>query len=186
MTRDSAPRTATPSSGTRSGLGRLGSRVKRWDERGRLTLLGLTLVALIGIGGAVWGGLFASPDVQVQDLDAGPVSGFAIGKVVPYPEVNVYVVGIEDGRIRAIDGIVRDSGCAVRWDPADDRTRQLNPAGAPGSYTDPCSGNVWTSSGNAFAGADAPLRTFQVTYETNDEGVQHVWVEVIGDRSPRP
>lgn len=149
-------------------------------------MVGLALVAVFGIGGVVWGGLFAGTHIEVQQLDAGPVSQFAIGQVVAYPDVNVYLVGIDDGRIRAVDGIVKESGCAVRWDPADERTRAANAGHGVGSYTDPCSGDVWTNAGNAFSGAKAPLRTFQVNYETNDEGVQHVWVEVIGNRDSRP
>jgi len=185
MARDSAPRTPAPA-GPLVALRRLGARIRRWDDRGRLTLLGLALVALFGIGGVVWGALFAGREIPVQEVDAGPVSSFAIGEVAPLPDVNVYLVGIEDGRIRAVDGIVRDTGCAVRWDPSDERTRSANAAGAPGSFTDPCSGNVWTNVGNAFEGAKSPLRTFQVRYVTNAEGVQRVWVEVIGDRQPRP
>lgn len=186
MASDSTPHRTSPAAPPRSVVGRILARVRRWDARGRLTLLGLALVALVGIGGAVWGGVVADPHFSVQSLDAGPVSNFAIGKVVPYPDVNVYLVGIDDGRIRAVDGIVKDTHCAVRWDPADERTRSANAGQTPGSYTDPCSGDVWTNAGNAFSGAKSPLRTFQVRYETNEQGVQHVWVEVIGERSPRP
>lgn len=184
MARDSAPH--APAAGPPGGLARLGARIRGWDARGRLTLLGITLVAIFGIGGVVWGNLFADPHFDVQQYDAGPVSQFAIGRVIPYPDVNIYLVGIEDGRIRAVDGIVKGSRCALRWDPADERTRAANAAGASGSFTDPCSGDMWTNVGNAFLGADSPLRTFQVSYRTNDEGVQHVWVEVIGDRGARP
>lgn len=187
MAQDSAsPANRTAPSGPLSPFVRFGRQLRRWDAHGRLTIAGLALVAIVGIGGAVWGGVIADPEVHVQHLDAGPVRGFAIGEVVPYPDQNVYLLGIEDGRIRAIDGIVKDTGCAVRWDPADARTIAENTGHASGAYTDPCSGHVWTNAGNAFAGAKAPLRTFQIEYHTNDDGVQHVWVEVIGDRSGRP
>ncbi len=179
--------------GRRGGLGRVGQalgsaggRVRRWDSRGRLTLFGLALVFVIGLGGALWGAFFADPDVRLQQLDAGPVGEFAIGEVKPFPEQNVYLVGIEDGRIRALDGIIRDNGCAVEWLPNDARTRSVNPGDRPGAFIDHCSGAVWTALGNAFSGTSEPLRTFQVDYETNDAGVQHVWVEVIGDRSGQP
>ncbi len=184
MTRDST--SPAPAGLPRSAFARFGARIRAWDARGRLTLLGIGLVALFGIGGVVWGSVFADPQVEVHEFDAGPVARFAIGQVVPYPDVNVYLVGIEDGRIRALDGIERNSGCAVRWDPADERTRAENTAGVPGAFTDPCTGRVWTNVGNSFEGATSPLRTFQITYDTNAEGVQHVWVEVIGNRTPRP
>lgn len=186
MTSGPASHSTSPGPGGASVFARIGARFRRWDAHGRLTLLGITLVAVFGIGAAVWGGVVADPHFTVQALDAGPVTSFAIGRVAPYPDVNVYLVGIEDGRIRALDGIVKDTGCAVRWDPADERTRSANAGRFPGSYTDPCSGNVWTNTGNAFSGAKSPLRTFQVSYETNDQGVQHVWVEVIGERAARP
>ncbi len=179
--------------GWRGGLGRvgqafggIGDRLGRWDSRGRLTIAGLALVLVVGVAGSLWGAFIADPDVRLQQLDAGPVGEFAIGEVKPFPEQNVYMVGIEDGRIRALDGIIKDSGCAVEWLPADTRTQSVNPERQPGAFLDPCSGAVWTTVGNAFSGTSDPMRTFQIDYETNDAGVQHVWVEVIGDRSGQP
>lgn len=179
--------------GRRGGLGRVGAafgsvaeRLGRWDSRGRLTIAGLALVLVVGVAGSLWGAFIADPDVRLQQLDAGPVGEFAIGRVKPFPPQNVYIVGIEDGRIRALDGIIKDSGCAVRWLPDDTRTQSVNPDRQPGAFVDPCSGAVWSAVGNAFSGTSDPMRTFQIDYETNDAGVQHVWVEVIGDRSGQP
>jgi hypothetical protein len=157
-------------------------RLGRWDSRGWLTLAALVAVSLIAIGGALYGAFFSDTDLHVRQYDAGPVSDFEIGKVVPYPDVNIYLVGLQDGRIRAIDGIAKDSKCAVQWLPDDTRTSSANPDRAPGAYVDPCSGAVWTRLGNAFSGINEPLRTFEVEYVTNDEGSQHVWVELIGPR----
>ncbi len=165
---------------------RLGGRLGRWEERGWLTLLGLALVFVFGVTAVLWGAFFADPDIRVQQLDAGPVSQFAISEVVPYPEVNVYLVGLADGRLRALDGIAQNSGCAVDWRPDEERTRPANPGGASGAYVDPCSGAVWTKLGDAFSGVSGPLRTFQIDYETDSEGVQRVWVEVLGKRDGRP
>jgi hypothetical protein len=162
---------------------RIRATLGRWDSRGRLTLTGLALVIIVGLGGSLYGAFIADPEIRVQQLDAGPVEQFAIGEVVPYPEQNVYLVGIEDGRIRALDGIVKASGCAVEWLPEDTRARSGNPERMPGAFVDPCSGGVWSTTGDAFSGTNEPLRTFQVDYETNDEGVQHVWVEVLGNRA---
>lgn len=165
---------------------RLGARLGRWDQRGWLTILGLALVLIFGVGGVIWGAVVAAPDIRVQELDAGPVSGFAIGEVAPYPDVNVYLVGLADGRLRALDGIVKGTGCAVEWRPGDERTRPANLGGTTGAYVDPCSGAVWTKLGDAFSGIDEPLRTFDISYITNSDGVQHVWVEVIGKRDGQP
>lgn len=173
--------------GWRSGpFGRLLETLRRWDSRGQLTLLGLLLVIIVGVGGSLYGAFLADPDIRVRQLDAGPVERFAIGEVVAYPDDNVYLVGLEDGRIRAVDGIVKASGCVVEWLPTEARTASGNPQGMPGGYRDPCSGAVWHTSGNAFSGTSEPLRTFQIDYETNDEGVQHVWVEVLGKRDGQP
>lgn len=179
--------------GRRGGLGRVGQafgsisgRLRRWDSRGRLTLFGLALVFVVGMAGSLWGAFFADPDVRLQQLDAGPVGEFAIGEVKPFPEQSVYMVGVEDGRIRALDGIIKDSGCAVEWLPNDTRTQSVNFGERPGAFIDHCSGAVWSALGNAFSGTRNPMRTFQVDYETNAAGVQHVWVEVIGNRSGQP
>jgi hypothetical protein len=163
-----------------------GASLRSWGEGKPFSLFFLTLIILVAAGGAAYGIFIADPDIRVQNVDAGPVSEFAIGQVNPLPGQNVYVVGLENGRIRAVDGLVEGSLCAVQWLPEDERTRAENPLGAKGAYFDPCSGALWTIEGNAFSGADEPLRTFQVDYDTNGEGVQHVWVEVLGDRNPEP
>jgi hypothetical protein len=168
-----------------AGFARIGAVLGRWDHRGWLTIVGFALVLLIGGGGAIWGGVWAKPDIRIQEYDAGPVSKFAISEVAPYPDVNVYLVGLADGRIRALDGIVKETGCAVQWLPDDRRAVSANPDGRPGAYLDACSGAVWTLLGNAFSGTIQPLRTFEVEYFTNTEGVQHVWVEVLGHREGR-
>lgn len=157
-------------------------RLSRWDAKGRLTAAALALIIGIALFGALWGAFVADPDIKVQELDAGPVTAFEIGKISPYPELNVYLVGMQDGRIRALDGIVKDSGCAVEWRPDDTRAASANPNRTPGAYVDPCSGAVWNKVGDAFTGTRDPLRTFRVSYDTNEQGVQHVYVEVIGDR----
>jgi hypothetical protein len=168
------------------GLQRVYGRLGRWDSRGWITAAALAVVSIVAIGGTLWGAFVANPDLHVQQYDAGPVSDFAIGKVAPYPDVNIYLVGLFDGRIRAIDGIAKETKCAVQWLPDDTRTSAENPDRAPGAYVDPCSSAVWTRLGNAFSGTNEPLRTFEVEYVTNDEGVQHVWVEVIGPREGKP
>jgi hypothetical protein len=167
-------------------LSRIYQTLGRWDSRGRITIAALAIVTAILLFGVLWGGFVADPDINVQKLDYGPVSQFAIGKVVPEPDTNVYLVGIQDGRIRAIDGIVETTGCAVEWHPDDQRTVVSDGNGVAGAYVDPCSGGVWNIYGDAVSGAKDPLRTFDVDYQTGDDGVQHLWVEVIGDRSGKP
>lgn len=168
-----------------AGFERIGGVLGRWDKRGRLTLVGLALLFTVGVGGALWGGIGANPDIVIDIYDAGPVSQFKISEVVPYPDVNVYLVGLEDGRIRAVDGIVKETGCAVQWLPDDTRAKAANPDGKSGAYLDPCSGALWTILGNAYSGVTEPLRTFDLEYITNEQGVQHVWVEVLGHREGR-
>ena len=126
----------------------------------------------------------ADPAIEVFSLDAGPVERFAIGEVTPFAEIDVYVVGLADGRLRAVDGIVRASHCAVRWLPDEERTLSANPLQRPGGFLDPCSGALWAITGDAVSGTVEPLRTFQITYRRDGDGMQHVLVEVIGRPSP--
>ena len=165
--------------------GRPGGPWYRRLPSGLPELVGLALVSGLGIGAALWGAFFADPNPRVHYLDAGTLDRFAINEVDAYPQDHVYLVGLEDGRLRALDGIVASTGCAVEWQPTDEMGRAHNPGGVPGVFTDPCGGGVWEFTGDAIVGVE-PLRTFQVDYTRDDSGAQHVRVEVLGDRSGTP
>jgi hypothetical protein len=150
----------------------------------RLTIIAITLVFLLT--GLAWlrGVVSGGPAVQVRWVDAGPESAFAIGQVVPLSGEHVYVIGLENGQLRAIDGIVEGSRCAVRWLPDDARGSEKNPSGLPGVYEDSCSAAVWAASGDALSGVDTPLRTFEVRAATAADGTKRAEVEVLGSRRP--
>lgn len=151
----------------------------------RLTILVIVAMFVFGVVGVAWG-TFNPKRVEVRYLDAGPESRFAVGKVVAFPEQNVYVIGLENGQLRAVDGVVRNSGCVVEYRPQDPRGAERNPRGEPGVFVDPCSGAVWAATGDVLSGADRSLRTFTVTGQTAADGTKRVEVEVIGDRHPQP
>lgn len=142
------------------------------------------IVAVAGVGAVIWGALVADPGIKVFLFDAGPVTELAVGEVKPLAQVDVYVVGLEDGRIRAVDGVVQSTGCAVRFLPDDERALSRNPLRLPGVFVDPCGDGVWAITGDAVAGEE-PLRTFHLSYERDENGVQHVQVEVIGRSDPQ-
>ena len=144
--------------------------------------LGPTMVVVVTAIGlfAVFWGYFNPPAIRVEMFDAGDLSRFAIHKVVAYPEQDLYVVGMADGRIRAIDGRVESTGCRVEWLAEDTRGAVRNPNGLPGVFHDPCSGALWSFEGNAISGSDQPLRTPQVTPRISDDGKsQRVTVELV-------
>lgn len=151
----------------------------------RLTILVIVAMFVFGVIGVAWG-YFNPKRIEVQYLDGGPESRYAIGKVVAFPEQNVYIVGLENGQLRAIDGVVRNSECIVEYRPQDPRGAERNPRGEPGVFVDPCSGAVWAATGDALSGADRSLRTFTVVGKQGPDGTRHVEVEVIGDRHPEP
>jgi hypothetical protein len=144
----------------------------------------LVVVCSLAIAAVFWGWLVADPDIDVFMLDAGPVDRLAIGEVAAFEQFDVYVVGLANGRVRAIDGIVRANRCAIRWLPDDQRALSLNPLGRPGAFADRCSDALWAITGDAVSGTSDPLRTFQVTFRRDEAGVQHVQVEVIGRATP--
>lgn len=137
-------------------------------------------ITLLGIGAVLWGGLISSPSIVVVQFDAGPVSDYAIGEVQAFPEVDLYLVGLEDGRIRAIDGRINGEDRAARYDPNDARARTRNPRRVLGAFVDDVTGAVWALTGDAVRVADSPLRTPNVTFRTlpGNDG-QHVFVELI-------
>ena len=151
------------------------------------TRLSLAVIALVFLASLfAWGrGVVAGgPAVPVRWVDAGPEDAFAVGKVVPLPDEHVYVIGLESGQLRAVDGIVEGSRCAVRWLPDDPRGAQKNPRGTPGVYEDTCSPAVWATSGDALSGTDRPLRTFEVRGARAPDGTRRAEIEVLGSRQP--
>lgn len=137
-------------------------------------------ITLLGIGAVFWGTLISTSSIVVVQFDAGPVSDYAIGEVQAFPEVDLYLVGLADGRIRAIDGRINGEDRAVRYDPDEVRARARNPRRVLGAFVDDVTGAVWALTGDAVRVADSPLRTPNVTFRTlpGNDG-QHVFVELI-------
>jgi hypothetical protein len=161
-----------------SAAANTGWRAPRW-----LVPAALLLVSFLSIGAVFWGRFVADPGIRVFEFDAGPVAGLEIGGVRAFPELNLYLVGLADGRVRAIDGKVHSTQCLVKWNPDDERGRGANPRGTLGTFEDPCSGAIWAVNGNQIDGAGRtpePLRTFELAYTTLADGQQHIFVEVIG------
>jgi len=140
--------------------------------------LALLVVSVLAIATVVWGNLRGS-GIEVSYFDAGPLSDYAIGRVVAFPDKDIYVVGLSDGRLRAIDGRVESSGCSVRYLPGDGRGRGRNPRGVPGLFEDPCTGTLWAVTGDTVLGTGDPLRTPFVLISTEADGLQHVHVELV-------
>jgi hypothetical protein len=152
----------------------------------RLSVLAIVLVFVATLFAWGRGVVSGGPAVPVRWLDAGPESAFAIGQVVELAGAHVYVIGLENGQLRAIDGIVEGSRCAVRWLPDDTRGVAKNPRGTAGVYEDRCSAAVWAATGDALTLDTPPLRTFEVRGATGTDGVKRVEVEVLGTRQPAP
>lgn len=154
---------------------------RRWLVPAALAASGVALVFAV-----LWGAYFAKPGIKVFMFDAGPVEGMHIGEVRAFPELDLYLVGMGNGTIRAVDGRIASNGCRARWEPEAQPTIAQNPAGRPGAFLDPCSGAVWAMTGNQVVspGTPEPLRTFIVRYDTLEDGRQHVFVELVGRDPP--
>ncbi len=152
----------------------------------RTGAVAIALITLAAIGAIFWGTLVDPPELQVFTFDAGPVGEFEIGKVKALDELDLYLVGLADGRIRALDGIVEENGCTVEFLPDDPRGSARNPRGVNGAFVDPCSGAVWAITGDALSAPWAlePLRTPRVTFPEFEDGTRHVLIEVIGRTWP--
>lgn len=161
------------------GMGRMAQ--SRRNGRFPAWLGPTALLALSGFFvGVVFWGVFNPEEIRVEYVDAGAVSEFEIGRMTVIPERDLYVVGMPDGRLRAIDGRVQASGCSVRWLPNDDRGRAANSGGAPGVFEDPCSGAIWSMEANAIQGANEPLRTPFIDYRPVAGSAElHAFVEHV-------
>jgi hypothetical protein len=156
--------------------------VERLRIRRGPTWLGPTALLLLSLAGvfAVLWGYFNPPLVRIVYHDAGLVSRFAIGEVTAYPEVDLYVVGMDDGRLRALDGRIEGTSCTVDWRPDDPRGVPHNMGGRPGVFEDPCTGATWSRVGDAISGTLRPLRTPYVNPKWDAEaGEMRIFVELI-------
>jgi len=141
--------------------------------------LALLFVTLAGVGAVFWG-YFNPPDIRVVQFDAGPVSQWKAQRIVGFPEQELYVVALPDGRLRALDTRVEASRCVAMWKPDDPRGAAKNPGGLPGVFEDACGGGVWSVLGDAISGTDEPLRTPLVETRPDEQGRElRVWVELI-------
>ncbi len=141
--------------------------------------LALLAVTLAGVGAVLWG-YFNPPDIRVIQFDAGPVSQWRSQRIVGFPEQRIYIVALDDGRLRALDTRIEATGCVAQWWPDDTRGTVKNPGGLPGVFEDTCGGGVWSMVGDAISGSDKPLRTPLVDARPDTEGRElRVWVELI-------
>ena len=155
------------------------SRLFPWSIPPWFGMTVVLIVTALGLFAVGWGAYHQVP-VEVVQFDAGEVSKFSIHKVVAYPEQHLYMVGMPDGRLRALDGRVQGNDCKVDWLPDDPRGAVRNPEGLPGIYRDPCSGAIWSFEGNAISGTSQPLRTPEVTpIPAADGRPEHVNVELV-------
>lgn len=141
----------------------------------------VALLAISGffIGVVVWGWLNPA-DIRVEYFDAGQADSFTIGEVTPFPDQDLYVVGMQDGRLRAVDGRVPESGCTVAWRSDDPRGASQNPGGVSGVFEDPCTGAIWSMEANAIEGVNEPLRTPHIDYRPGPDGSAiHAYVERV-------
>lgn len=150
-----------------------------------VTMLAFGVFFVLLFGAVTRGYLSGGPKVPVNWVDLGPETGFKIGELRVVEGEHVYVLPLQDGRLRALDGIVESSGCAVEWKPDDTRGAPLNFGGKPGAFVDPCSGLAWAITGDAI-GHNRPLRTFAISRLEREGQPPHVQVEVLGDRTPKP
>lgn len=145
-------------------------------------MLGPTVLLLLSgffIGVVLWG-YYNPVEVRVVYFDAGAADAFEINRVQVYADQDLYIVGMPDGRLRAIDGRVDASGCSVNWLSTDERGRDANPDGLPGVFEDPCTSTVWSMQANAISGTNLPLRTPHIDYRTGLDGrTVHAFVELI-------
>jgi hypothetical protein len=155
-------------------------RVRSWKAPPALGPMALLIVSLLGVAVVVYGALFNRPEIRIVYYDTGPVSQFAIGEVQAYPDVDLYVVGLPDGRLRALDGRIEGTTCRVQWRPSDERGVPHNPGSRPGVFEDPCTGATWSRVGNAIAGSDRPLRTPHIDPRPVAGSRElHIFVELI-------
>ena len=137
----------------------------------------LIALSLLGILAVVWGGTAGKAEFIVESYDAGPLDQFAVGRVVAFEQPGLYVYGRESGQLRILDGVVRSTGCRVRWLPEETRASSANPGGGPGAFLDPCSGALWAVTGDAVTGTGSLLRTFTFLVRAAPDGTEHVYID---------
>ena len=152
---------------------RQGKSTPRW-----IGPVALLVVSGFFIGVVIWGWLNPM-DIRVEYYDVGPADHFSIGEITPFVDENLYVVGLHDGRLRAIDGRIDGTDCTVSWLPNDQRGREFNPGNATGVFEDPCTGAIWSMEANVIEGTTEPLRTPYIDYRPGADGALHAFIERV-------
>jgi hypothetical protein len=155
-------------------------RVRRLRAPRNTGPIAFALVTGVAIAAVLWGAFVSDPGITVVQFDAGPISDFEIRELRAFPEVDLYVVGLDDGRIRAIDGRINGTDRAARWAPDHNGAASRNPGRVLGAFVDDETGALWAITGDAVRVAESPLRTPNVTFlSVAGDDERHVFVDLI-------
>jgi cytochrome b6-f complex iron-sulfur subunit len=130
-------------------------------EAGRRAFMrvGLSSIAIAGVGSAVFGYEFLSPNVLYEPspiVDAGKADRFPVDSVTPDPQNGLYVVHGPQG-IYAVSAVCTHLGCLTAWKPE------------AGIIACPCHGSTFRADGTKIEGP-APLPLPWLTAWIGEEG----------------
>lgn len=112
--------------------------------------VGCGAIAVVAVGGGVWGWQFLSPSVLFEPpsiFKAGRPEDYPSGSVTFNPQQRVFIVREKEGYFYALSAICSHLGCIANWRPEE------------GIITCPCHGSKFARTGEVLTGpAPRPLQ----------------------------
>ena len=139
------------------------------------TLTFILLISAVGLY-AVIHGYMNPPKISIEQFDAGSISNFDIGDVVYFQDQEFYLVGMRNGKLRALKQSIKDSCTLNYFGLRHNNDNKIKPFSIQNIFFDNCD-NLWRVNGDSFFQNQVPLKTLFVNIDTSTKD-ERVIVEV--------
>ncbi|MBI51634.1 MAG: hypothetical protein CL779_00250 [Chloroflexi bacterium] len=138
----------------------------------------LTFILLISAIGlyAVIHGYMNPPKISIEQFDAGSISNFDIGDVIYYQDQEFYLVGMRNGKLRALKESAKEPCSLNYFGSRHNNDNKIKPLSLQNIFFDNCD-NLWHTNGDSFFQNQVPLKTLFVNIDTSTKD-ERVIVEV--------
>ncbi|MFL2635097.1 MAG: hypothetical protein ACJ0J6_04560 [Dehalococcoidia bacterium] len=135
----------------------------------------ILLISTIGLY-AVIHGYMNPPKILIEQFDAGSINNIDIGDVIYYQDQGFYLVGMSNGKLRALTQSVKKSCLLNYFGSRDNNDYKIKPFALQNIFFDNCD-NLWDVNGDSFFQNQVPLKTLFVNIDTSTKD-ERVIIEV--------
>tara|TARA_Y100001970_G_scaffold159791_1_gene195544 strand:- start:30457 stop:30915 length:459 start_codon:yes stop_codon:yes gene_type:complete len=127
----------------------------------------ILLISAIGLY-AVIHGYTNPPKISIEQFDAGNIENFSIGDVIYYENKEFYLVGMNNGKLRALKQSIKGSCSLNFFAKRNNNDNKMKPLSIQNVFFDNCS-NLWHVNGDSFFQNQVPLKTLFVKIDNSNE-----------------